>query len=561
MNHTDFTAAVSTTPSTVEVTLRDPRHDTLQTFQELVPTQQEQLAHDAWHVGLRALMNAYRQAEEAKLADVGTALVRDLDDQLRAHAEAQEKALATALGRYFDPEDGELGTRLHQLMGDEGMLAHLLQKHLGPRNSVLVETLTKHVGEQSPLFKRLSPTDSEGLVAVLGERLEAVLQREHGEFQKALDPLQENGAVGRFIGRLREELKRAEDDQAQQLKIALAALDTTKEDSLLNQLRRETQQARAELMQAINPAREGSPLAVIQTSLSGLLALHAKSTREQLEEARKQAAEFQRDVRDAVQRIETRRREEQRNCRGGGVFEDAVAELIQHQLGGYGYLVEPTGNVVGLRPNCKVGDLVIEFPPDHAYAGSRIVVEAKRDRSYTVGKALDELATARKNRDAAAGIFVLARSHAGPGFQTFARFGHDVVVVWDDENPASDPHLQAALMVGLALATRNKCNADEGDLQALQAIEQRLVKELERLEKIRKSAETIARQAKVIEDEVGKGEKKIGRILEDAKKTLLALNVELRDEEAERASPIEMNVPHNGVGLQPDVRLAVGAEA
>ncbi len=292
--------------------------DTVQTFEQLTAPQQEQLAHDAWHVGLRALMNAYRQAEEARLQDIGRSLTEDLNEQLRQHAETQEKAIAAALGRYFDPESGELGSRLRQFLGDEGTLTHLPQQHLGPRNSVLVETLTKHIGEGSPLFRRLSPTDSEGLVSTLDERLRAVLQQEHGEFQKALDPLREDAAVGRFIAMLREELARAEDDQARQLKIALAALDTTQEDSLLNQLRRETQQARAELLHAINPAREGSPLSVIKTSLTDLLAEHAKSTKAQLEEAQKQSADFQRDVRDAVQRIETRRREEQRSARGVG---------------------------------------------------------------------------------------------------------------------------------------------------------------------------------------------------------------------------------------------------
>src|SRR5690606_31522181 len=140
--------------------------------------------------------------------------------------------------------------------------------HLGPRNSVLVETLVQHVGEQSPLFRRLSPTDSDGLIAILGAKLQKILQDEHQQFTKALDPLQEDGAIGRFIGRLREELRRAEDDQAKQLKVALAALDTTQEDSLLNQLRRETHQARADLLEAINPVKEGSPLAVIRTSLT-----------------------------------------------------------------------------------------------------------------------------------------------------------------------------------------------------------------------------------------------------------------------------------------------------
>jgi hypothetical protein len=542
MTHSALTAQVTVRTRSVDVAVSDPRPDTLKTFEALSAPQREQLAHDAWHVGLRALMNAYRQAEEARLEDIGKTLSNDLDEQLRQHADAQEKAIKTALGRYFDPEGGELGTRLRQFMGDEGVLVHLLQQHLGPRNSVLVETLTKHVGEQSPLFRRLSPTDSEGLVCILGERLRHVLQEEHGEFQKALNPLQEGGAVGLFIGRLREELKRAEDDQAKQLKIALAALDTTEEGSLLNQLRRDTQQARTELLQAINPAREGSPLAIIKTSLCELLAQYATTTQERLEAAQKQNAEFQRDVRDAVQRIETRRREDQRSVRGGGVFEDAVAEFTQNHLGSGGYIVETTGNVVGLRPNCKVGDLVIEFPADHAFAGNRVVIEAKRDKSYTLSRALDEIATARKNRDAGAGIFVLARSHASAGFPTFSRYGRDIIVLWDDEAPSSDPYLQAALMLALGLATRNKSTVDEGDLQALQGVEQRLVQELKRLDKIRKAAETIRKQADAIDKEVATGEGKLGKILEDARKTLTALNVELRDEELERVSPIEVDI-------------------
>jgi hypothetical protein len=556
MTHPTLTTQVNTRAHEIEVVVYDPRPETTQTFAALTATQQAQLAHDAWHVGLRALMNAYRQAEEARLSDIGKALTEDLDGQLRQHAESQQNAMATALSRYFDPESGELGARLRQFTGDQGALVHLLQQHLGPRNSMLVETLTQYVGEQSPLFRRLSPTDSEGLVCLLGERLRQVLQDEHSEFQKALNPLHEDGAVGLFIARLRDELKRAEGDQSQQLKLALAALDTTKEDSLLNQLRRETQGARADLLEAINPARAGSPLAVIKASLCELLSEHAKSAKEQLEEARKQNAEFQRDVRDAVQRIDTRRREEQRNATGGGVFEDAVAELTQRQLGGHGYIVEPAGNVVGLRPSCKVGDLVVQFPADHAFAGNRVVIEAKRDRSCTLGRALDEIATARNNRDAGAGVFVLARSHAGAGFPTFSRYGQDIVVIWDDADPNTDPYLQAALMVALGLATRNKTSADQGDLQALQNVEQRLVQELKRLDTIRSAADKIRKQADAIDKEVTTGTKKLAKVIADAKKTLTALNVELRDEELERVSPIELDVerPEN------DLILAMAAE-
>lgn len=61
--------------------------------------------------------------------------------------------------------------------------------------------------------------------------------------------------------------------------------------------------------------------------------------------------------------------------------------------------------------------------------GAGVVFEAKRDASYTAQKALEELDIARANRNAEAGVFVMARSHAPEGFPTFARFGNNVLLL------------------------------------------------------------------------------------------------------------------------------------
>jgi len=101
--------------------------------------------------------SAHRLAEEARLSDVKKTLMEDLDVQLRAHADRQTERMQAELGRYFDPESGQLGERLRQLTGDGGTLQPA-RSPPRPQNSILVETLVKHVGEQSPLFKKLSPT-------------------------------------------------------------------------------------------------------------------------------------------------------------------------------------------------------------------------------------------------------------------------------------------------------------------------------------------------------------------------------------------------------------------
>lgn len=456
------------------------------------------------------------------------------DGQLKRHVEAQAERVHAELSRFLDPESGHLDGRLRQLTSEGGTLPSLLQQHLGPEHSVLVQTLVKHVGEQSPLFKKLSPTDSEGILHLMGERLEQALEAHSHAFQRALDPQHEGGAIAAFMRRLQEELKRTEDDQAEQLKVALAALDTTKDDSLLNQLRRDATQAREQLLQAINPAAEGSPLAIIHRSLSDRLERHAKSQQEQLEEARKLSAEFQRDVRAAVERIEVRRKDDLRSSGGGRAYEDAVLYFVQSAIGATEYVVENVGSKVGLRPSCKTGDAVIHFPREHAFHDARVVLEAKHDKTYTVSAALAELEEARANRDAGAGVFVMAKSHACAGFPTFSRYGKDVLVVWDPENPTSDAYLHAAVSLGLALSVRHRTNAAEGDLRALQNVEQRIAKEVERLQTIQEASEKIRKQVDVIEREATTGVKKLEKLLVDARQTLLALKVELREDDVER---------------------------
>jgi hypothetical protein len=551
---------VSVSETALDVCIHDVRPDAVQTLVGLNSAQQEQLAYEAWLIGYRAVTNAHRLAEESKFKDVGKSLLEDIDLQLRGHAERQAERLQLALSSYFDPESGQVGERLRQLVGDGGTLPALLNRHLGPQNSILVETLVKHVGEQSPLFRKLSPTDSEGLLQLMAERLRQVLDQQNQAFHKALDPKAEGGAIAAFMVSLRDELKRAEDDQAVQLKLALAALDTTKEDSLLNQLRRDTQHAREQLLQAINPATEGSPLAIIHTSLLERLERHAKSQQEQLEEARKLTTDFQRDVREAVQRIDLRRREEQRSSRGGRLFEEAVLDFVQQAVGANGYIVEGCGASVGFTAGCKVGDGVIRFPEEHLFREARVVIEAKHDKSYSVGAALEELRKARANRDAVVGIFVMAKSHAAPGFPAFGRYGQDVLVVWDHDTTGTDPFLHGALMVGLALAVRQRKTASEGDLQALQKLEQRIARELERLETIRDAAGKIRKQVETIDEEATKGSRNLQKLVTDAQKTLLALKVELHDDELEAGAPITLCPPANDESGTAAAARAIGGE-
>lgn len=160
-------ANVVFTSEEVVADVRDRRAESIGMFGEFDEARREQLAIDAWSIGLRALHNAHAAAQESKLKDVGANLLADLDRQLREHVEQQKATIGTVLARFFDPRDGQVMQRLAAFVDDQGVLARLLQKYLGPQNSVLAEALARQVGETSPLFKKLSPTDANGLVKVL----------------------------------------------------------------------------------------------------------------------------------------------------------------------------------------------------------------------------------------------------------------------------------------------------------------------------------------------------------------------------------------------------------
>lgn len=550
-------ASVAFTREEIAADVRDRRPESIALFDELEEAQREQLATDAWSIGLRALHNAHVAAQESKLKDVGTTLLADIDRQLRAYVEQQKTTLGTVLARFFDPNDGQVTQRLTAFVADQGVLARLLDKYLAPQNSVLAESLARHVGETSPIFKKLSPTDSSGLIKLLETQLRGVMEQSHDELVRALDPLAEDGAVARFLRSLRDELKGADEDREKQLSAALAALDANDEGSLLSRLVRETNQARQEVLAAVNPNAPGSPMALLQGTLTKLLQDQAAAQSSFAKRQDERQTLFEKEVREALARIETKRTQDQKSTRGGIEFEDAVASFVRAAVQGAPCVFDVTGATAGVG-RCKKGDAVLRFTAESAFAQAAVVFEAKRDSTYTVQKALDELDAARKNRDAGAGVFVMARSHASDLFPRFARYGNNVLVVWDDQDASSDAYLHAAILVGMALVARSRTAGDAGDIAALRDVEARIEGELTRVEKMEKHAEAIRKNTDGISDELRKAQKALDLLLRKAQSTLKALNIELHDEAAERSSPIAL--PNSSLDAA-TVALPRGGEA
>jgi hypothetical protein len=522
----------------LDASIRDSRADVVSTLVPFTEAQRESFVADAWTIGVRALMNAHRNAEESRLAEVGKSILEDVDRELHAYVVRQQELLVQMLKRYFDPADGQVALRIESFLKDGGELARTMEKYLSPEHGALARTLAKELGTNSPLLKKLSTTDTEGIVHVIESRLKETLEKNQAAVATALDPLAQDGAVARFLATLRKDMEKADNDRTKQLTLVTKALDANDENSLLSRLMKETQSARVAFVRAMNPDEPGSPLAIIKTALTSLLEKHAKSQAESIAAIEERQQKLDQYIRESVARLEERRRGEARSARGGATFEEAALRFVQRAIQGAPVIADSTGSTVGLCAGSKVGDQVLRFTADSIFAGAAVVVEVKHDASYNVSKALAELETARSNRGAQVGLFVMARSHASSGFPEMARYGNDILVIWDADDDSTDPYLHAAVILGLALATRQQRPANDGDRNALADIEHRIQQELGRQEKMRKIAERIKKDAEDLGEELRKGGDKLNLLLRKAKQTLKSLNVELMDFEAEREQPI-----------------------
>jgi hypothetical protein len=207
-------------------------------------------------------------------------------------------------------------------------------------------------------------------------------------------------------------------------------------------------------------------------------------------------------VRASLAALQARKEESLRSTRHGLEFEQAVCDFVTESSQAAGDVVEHTAGTTGLIKNCKVGDIVITLGPEHAAAGSRIVMEAKEDASYRVRGALEETEQARKNRDAEVGVFIFSKRTADWQIAPLGRYGNDVVLVWDCEDPLSDVILSAGVSLARALCARASADRKQMDidLERMQRAMLDVEKQINSIDEIRKHAQSIRSCADKIED-------------------------------------------------------------
>jgi hypothetical protein len=448
----------------------------------------------ALRIGVLALYQARGAIDVEAVRHEGEHLIGKLREVLSSEAARVSQSVGKELAAYLDPKTGVLPQRLERLVATDGDLERVIKNLVDGDSSAVAKTLAAHVGEASPLFKKLDPTQRDGLLAAVEELITQSLAEQHAKIAGEFTLDDPASAMSRLVRELTDkqgELQQGLSGDVEQLRLLLS-LD--QEDSALSRLVRKVEEAQVGIVEQFSLDSKNSALSRLKGELVTTLgSIQANQ------------AEFQGCVLELLGRLDERHQMERAGTLHGHRFEEALGRQIKSLADGASDLFETTGNSTGLMRNCKKGDFVVTVGAERAGNGRRIVVEAKEDKSYTDARALGEIEECRKNRNADVGIFVFSRS-LFPATKTFRRFGRDLVVVWDSQDPASDVILDCAYSVAMALVAAEDAKSVEIELD-LEAVEKAVLsieKQADRMQKIRGTCETIQSSARWIDDEARK---------------------------------------------------------
>ena len=471
----------------------------------------ERFALSALRIGVLALRQARGQVDGAEIRRQTDHMLLALGAQLKGHAELVQSRLAASLKDYFDPESGRFQERVNRLVRKDGELEELLRRQVGAENSELARTLASHLGEESPLLKFLSPDQSQGLLKALRETVDEQLQSQRDRILEEFSLNNKEGALSRLVDELNEHHGKLSENLQGKIDEVVKEFSLDEENSALSRLVRNVDRAQKTITSEFSLDSETSALSRLkgmlestQQAIDGNLTLDKDDSA--LARLRKEVLDilaghskanqsFQEEVKLALKEMAVRRQEAARSTTHGLIFEEVVCEFLFLEAQKLGDIATRTGESTGLIKHCKVGDCVIELGPESVAPGARIVVEAKEKGQYSIAQAREEIDEARRNRGAQVGLFVYSRTLAPNEIQAapLLRYGNDVFVVWNPEDPATDLLLRTAITLARALCIRTArlSEARSADFQVIDEAICEIEKRTEGLNEIETSARTI----------------------------------------------------------------------
>ena len=454
----------------VRISIIDPRASTIELFKSLDDNPRRELARQAGLLAIDILSSGQSVANERAIAAQIDAFKSAMDDR-RTHL---EKVFSDA----------------HEKLLGEGGIPNAGEAVVKEIRTTFEEFLDDEDGQISSIIDGLPEQIKQALTS-------------------ALDPLEPNSPANRLLNQLGTAL----DESTNLAKDLGDIFDPNNPKSAISELYRQ-----------LNPAIEGSPMNAVKADLMAKIEDSGKRSDEQNREMRDKMSQMESKM-DTILAIQQHRRDNPNAIADGHDFESTVLTMVENVISTEAVEVRRTGLTVGSIPNCKKGDGVITFRPEHILAGRKVAIEVKHHKSYSSDDAFEELEKVRENREADVGIFVLSENRAPAGMPRLSVKERDILLVLDVENPLSEPYLHASLILAMAKANPG-AEVDPEQRSAIADLTGRLEQEMRRYETISKAAGTIVRKGESIMDEARKGIKKLGIAVENTRQVMQSLGVD-----------------------------------
>ncbi len=471
----------------------------------------QELALTALKIGILSLKAARGTVDGVAIRQEGDRLLGTLEERLNKHRELLDEALGGTLRNYFDPASGAFSERVQRLLRHDGELATVIGSQVETARRTLDELLAKHLGDDSALKSLLSPEEGNAFIeAIRGQMSKALLQQSEtiaGEF--SLD--RPDSALSRLVRELKDRHGDLERNLGERVTSVVGEFSLDNKDSALSRLVGRVEQAQGQISAQFS----------LDNPESGLTRIVQRLERFETDQARR-SQEFELRVTSMLERIVTRRDDARRSTIHGNEFEQRVGEQLQAHCLATDDVFDAVGDTSGVIPRSKVGDFVVTLGPDSAAPGAGIVVEAKASGVYTLKATLEEADVARRNRSASVCLFVHSAQTAPVGVPELHRWGSDIVVIWDAEDPSTDVRLKAGYLLAKALCVRANLHEEEeaASLAEMDVAIEAIRKQIAGFEEIKTSARTV----------VGGGEKILNRarlMEEEITRRLVGLDTQL----------------------------------
>lgn len=374
-------------------------------------------------VGLLAMRAARGAVDADVIRNAGDRMI----EQLGNHRALMDQTLTNTLSRYFDPENGLFQTRISNLTKKDGELSRLMSQQVGE---------VQH--QFDALAALLSGDKSNPILLSMREILHASGESITSQF--SLDA--PDSALSRMVRELTNSHGELSDKFAVRIDGAISEFSLDKPDSALSRLVSRVEDAQRSITSQFSLDVDGSALARLRAGLN-----------EQLQTMSNSQTAFQSEVVSILSGLSATKAAQDKSTTHGIIFETQVGETLRNIASPMGDIVEDCGTTTGVIRASKVGDFVIQMPPENVAAGARIVVEAKESKSYTLPLTLSEADEAMRNRSAEVCLFIhSARTY--PLANPIERWGNTVLVSWDAESDPNGLMIRAGYLVTKALCVR-----------------------------------------------------------------------------------------------------------